>query len=144
MRTVDDVAAALRRWYTEGVQDPDVFTDPYVCWHCYDGLDKVTSPGRLSVGKPDLESDRPQAAYDRVDLLTSEGAVTAVLTTRLSMVDGREVLLHSCMVHYLDEEHRIHRIEAYYDPHPLERDAWYRDHIRMYDGIARVDDPYRR
>ena len=143
MRSVEEVGDALRRWYSEGIQDPDAFTDPYVCWHCYDGLEKVTSPGKLSVGKADPTSDRPPPRYERIDLFPSTGAVIAVLTTRLTMADRREVLLHSSMVHYLTDENRIHRIEAYYDPHPLERDAWYREHLQMYDGIAGARDPYR-
>jgi hypothetical protein len=39
------------------------------------------------------------------------------------------------MVHFFDAEGRIFRVEAYYDPRELERDAWYRQHMLPYEGM---------
>ena len=66
-----------------------------------------------------------------------------VLTSKLSMGDGRVVRLHSCMVHYLNDQNQVYRVEAYYDPHQLERDSWYREHMKMYEGIDSGQNPYR-
>jgi hypothetical protein len=143
-RTPQQTADELVRYFREGVEPEGLFTNPYTAWHCYDGVDKITRPRQLRVGEPaPPTSDRPKNTYERIEALASDKAVTLLLTSKLEMVDGRVVLLHSCMVHQLNDEGSVYRIEAYYDPHQVERDAWYREHIKMYEGIASGQNPYR-
>jgi hypothetical protein len=99
-------------------------------------VDKIARPGELRAGRPRPASDRPKNQFERVETFASDKTVTCLLTSKLNTSDGRAVTLHSCMVHFLDQDARVFRIEAYYDPHELERDSWFREHLKMYEGIA--------
>jgi ketosteroid isomerase-like protein len=143
-RNPQDVAKDILRYFSEGVEAPGLFTDPYTAWHCYDGVDKISRPRLLNVGQPTPSSfDRPKNEYERVETYGADGAVTCLLTSKLTMADGRVVRLHSCMVHHLNDAGQVYRVEAYYDPQQLERDSWYREHLKMYQGVASGQNPYR-
>jgi hypothetical protein len=132
------VAEALRRYFEEGFEEPDLFTNPYLAWHCYDELDKIARPHSLKSGDGDPETNivtKLFAGYARVRVYGGDASVTALLTTEVMRANGTTFNLHVCLVHFMDSEGRVNRVEAYYDPRELERDAWYRMHMLPYEGM---------
>jgi hypothetical protein len=137
-RTPAQVAQAVRRYFAEGVEEPDLFTNPYIAWHCYDELDKIARPNSLKSGDGDSNKNivtQLFSRYTRVEVFGGDSTVTCLLTTEVNRANGTTFLLPACMVHFFDAEGRIFRVEAYYDPRELERDAWYRQHMLPYEGM---------
>jgi hypothetical protein len=138
MRTAIQAAAALKQYFAAGIEAEGLFTDPYYAWHCYDRLDKKARPNSLKPGDGDPGKNIVTAlfaGYRRVEALAAEKSVTCLLETEVRRADGTTFLLPCCMVHFLNDQGQVYRVEAYYDPRELERDAWYRQHMLPYEGM---------
>ncbi len=137
-RSPSETAVELTRYFAEGVEAANLFTDPYFAWHCYDKLDKKAHPNSLKAGDGNPGKNIVTelfVRYTRVESIAGERSVTCLLETEVRRGDGSTYLLPCCMVHFLDEEGRVFRVEAYYDPRELERDAWYRQHMLPYEDM---------
>ncbi|MDB5425497.1 MAG: hypothetical protein JWQ29_2913 [Phenylobacterium sp.] len=134
-RNPSAVALALMAEYETGRTSREIYADPYVVRHCYEEFDKLKT---LS-GPPRPPAPTPRWASvtaERLDVIDGDGGVTLLTTHRIRTSDGREFLHQSALVHLLDAEGKIYRVEAYYDPAEQRRDAFQREHVAMYDGVV--------
>src|SRR5271154_5370486 len=133
-RNPSNVARRLMEHF-EGAPEPaECYTEPHIVWHSYEGFDKIKK-----LDKAPSREARParyaESGYERIQVIDGDGAVTVLLTTKVKTFEGREFKGEAAMIHLLNAEGKIHRVEAYYDPRELERDAWIRVHLPLYDGV---------
>jgi hypothetical protein len=133
-RNPSKVAQAILAHFEGAPQPEEWFTEPYISWHSFEpDVEKIK---RLHKPEAAAWPERPYAksVYERVQVIDGDAAVTVLRTTKITTYSGREFKIEAAMIHLLNAEGKIHRVEAYYDPRELERDAWARVHLAMYDG----------
>lgn len=122
----------------EGAPEPaEFYTEPHIVRHSYEGFDKIRrlkKPGPVGAGS--AKAAYAESYYERIQVIDSDAAVTVLLTTKVKTHMGREFRVEAAMVHLLNADGKIHRVEAYYDARDLEREAWLSSHLAMYDGVA--------
>lgn len=131
------VAQALAAHFEGAPEDPDFYTEPHLVRHSYEGFDKIRKlrkPGPVGAGRS--QAPYAESYYERIRIIDAPSAVTVLVTTKLKTHMGREFRVESAMVHLLNADGKIHRVEAYYDARDLEREAWLREHLTLYDGIS--------
>jgi len=140
-RNPSNVAQTLMADYATGAFSKALYTEPHVVWHSYEGFDKLR---RLD--KPPAPGPRPPSRYadvqpERLQVIDGDGAVTVLLTSRVKTLRGHVFRNQAAMVHLLNDEGKIYRVEAYYDAQEQQRDSWLREHVSMYDGVPEGQSP---
>jgi hypothetical protein len=137
-RNPSAVAKALCAHF-EGAPEPaEFYTEPHIVRHSYEGFDKIRRLGKSAPSAARVSQKAyAESYYERIKVIDSEAAVTVLLTTKVRTHMGREFRIEAAMVHLLNETGKIYRVEAYYDPRELEREAWLGAHLAMYDGVEK-------
>lgn len=132
------VAQTLMSDYATGKTTKEIYTDPHIVWHSYEGFDKLRRFDKPAPASPPPTGRRGSRYADmkieRVQVIDGGNAVTVLMSTRLKTVAGREFVNEAASIHFLNAEGKIYRVEAYYDPTEQRMDSFYREHMQMYDG----------
>ncbi len=122
--------------FESGGRTKDIYTNPFVVKHNYETFEKYTYLDRPSGSAGGAGPRWKATKLERLIVLDGGGAITVLMTHRITTQDGREFVHDSASVSFVNDEGKIYRQEAYYDPHEQQVDAFTREHLKMYGGVV--------